>query len=80
MGRVATGALSGAALSAGLGGSLLFGGLAGGTGAVAGTLAGYRARTGLVRALGVPDYVVAVLEDVVAVGGALLVVAAGSIG
>ena len=80
MGRVATGALSGAALSAGLGGSLLFGALAGGTGAVAGTLAGYRARTGLVRALGVPDYVVAVLEDVVAVGGALLVVAAGSIG
>jgi uncharacterized membrane protein len=80
MGRVVAGALSGAALLAGLGESLPLGALAGGIGAVGGTLAGYRARTGLVRALGVPDYVVAVLEDVVAVGGALLVVAAGSIG
>jgi uncharacterized membrane protein len=39
---------------------------------------GYRARTGLVRTFGVPDYVVALLEDVVAVGGALLIVAGGA--
>jgi uncharacterized membrane protein len=79
-GRVISGVFSGAALMAGLGESLALGAVAGGLGAVAGTLVGYRARAGLVRSLGVPDYVVALLEDVVAVGGALLVVAAGSIG
>jgi uncharacterized membrane protein len=78
--RIVSGALAGAALMAGLGGSLGLGAVAGGLGGVAGTLAGYRARAGLVRALGVPDYVVALLEDVVAVGGALLIVAAGPIG
>jgi len=52
----------------------------GALGAVAGTLGGYRARTRLVPALGVPDYVVALAEDVVAVGGAFLIamLAAGS--
>ncbi len=80
VGRILSGALSGAALMAGLGDVPALGAVAGAIGAVAGTLLGYRARTGLVRALGVPDYVVAMLEDVVAVGGALLVVAAGSLG
>jgi uncharacterized membrane protein len=75
--RIVTGALSGAALTAGLGHSLAGGAVAGALGGVAGTLGGYRARTGLVRALGVPDYVVALAEDAVAVGGALLLVAAG---
>jgi len=46
--------------------------------AVAGTLGGYRARTGLVRALGVPDFPIALLEDVIAVGTAFLVLAAGA--
>lgn len=77
IGRILTGGLAGAALTAGLGQSLAAGAVAGGLGAVAGTLGGYRARTGLVRALAVPDYVVALTEDVVAVGGALLIVAAG---
>jgi uncharacterized membrane protein len=77
-GRIVSGALSGAALMAGFGGSLGLGAVAGGLGAVAGTLGGYRARTGLVRTFGVPDYVVALLEDVVAVGGALLIVAGGA--
>ena len=43
-----------------------------------GTLAGYRARTRLVRALELPDYVVAIAEDTVAVGGALLIAASAS--
>jgi uncharacterized membrane protein len=77
-GRIVTGGLAGSALAVGLGGALPLGAVAGGLGAVAGTLAGYRARTGLVRALAVPDYAVAVAEDVVAVGGALLVIAAGA--
>jgi uncharacterized membrane protein len=72
--RVITGAFAGAALTAGLGAGLGLGVIAGAIGAVAGTLGGYRARTGLVRTLGVPDYVVAVAEDLVAVGGGFLVV------
>jgi uncharacterized membrane protein len=77
-GRVLAGGLSGAALAAGLGQSLSAGAVAGALGAVAGTLGGYRARTGLVRALAAPDYVVALAEDVVVVGGALLILAARS--
>jgi len=75
-GRILTGGLAGAALAAGLGESLAGGAVAGALGAVAGTLLGYRARTGLVRALGVPDYVVALMEDAVAFVGAFLVVTA----
>jgi uncharacterized membrane protein len=74
IGRILTGGLAGAALAAGLGQSLPAGAVAGALGAVVGTLGGYRARTGLVQALRVPDYVVALTEDVVAVGGALLIV------
>ena len=74
--RVISGALSGGALAAGVGQSLVAGAVAGALGAVAGTLGGFRARTGLVRALGTPDYVVAVAEDAVAVGVALFVVVA----
>jgi len=77
-GRIVSGALSGAALTAGLGGSLGVGAAAGGLGAVVGTLAGYRARTGIVRALGVRDFPVALAEDSVAVVTALLVVTAGA--
>jgi uncharacterized membrane protein len=77
-GRILAGGLAGAALAAGLAGSLPAGAVAGALGAVAGTLGGYQARTRLVRALQLPDYVVAVAEDVVAVGGALLIVAAGA--
>jgi uncharacterized membrane protein len=74
--RLLTGALTGGALAAGHAGSLAGGAVAGAAGAVVGTFGGYRARTGLVRALGAPDYVVALLEDLVAVGGAILLVLA----
>jgi uncharacterized membrane protein len=74
--RIVSGALAGAALGAGSGNSLPAGAVVGALGAVAGTLGGYRARTGLVRRLGVPDFVVALAEDIVAVGGALLIVSA----
>jgi uncharacterized membrane protein len=77
-GRILTGALSGAALTAGTGGSLAPGALLGALGAVAGTLGGYRVRTRLVPALKVPDYVVALAEDVLAIGGAVLIVAVAS--
>lgn len=73
--RIVTGGLAGAALTAGTGGSLPLGAVLGALGAVGGTLGGYRARTGLVRALGVPDYMIALAEDALAVGGACLILA-----
>ena len=68
--RIATGALSGAALGASHG-SLAGGLVAGALGAVAGTLGGYEARTRLVRATGGKDLPIALLEDVIAVLGAV---------
>ncbi len=50
------------------------GGLLGAIGGVAGAFGGYQARTRLVRALRVPDFVIACLEDAVAIGGGLLIV------
>jgi uncharacterized membrane protein len=70
-GRIVLGALAAATLTAGAGGSAVAGAAAGIVGALAGTFGGYQARTRLVRALGVPDIVVALLEDLVAVGGGL---------
>ena len=76
VGRILAGGLAGAALTAGAGGSLGLGAVLGAIGAVAGTLGGYQARSRLVRALNVPDYAVALAEDVVAIGGAWLILAA----
>ena len=42
--------------------------------AIAGAFGGYRARVGLVRALHVPDFAIAVPEDLIAVGLGLLLV------
>jgi uncharacterized membrane protein len=73
-GRILLGALAAATLTAGAaGGSVALGAVAGAAGALAGTFGGYQARTRLVRALGVPDLVVALLEDLVAVGGGLFI-------
>jgi uncharacterized membrane protein len=71
-GRLVMGALAAATLTAGAGGSVVAGAVAGIAGALAGTFGGYQARTRLVRSLGVPDLVIALLEDLVAVGGAFL--------
>jgi uncharacterized membrane protein len=76
--RILAGGLAGAALAVGAGQSLAAGAVAGGLGGVVGTLGGYQARIGLVRALRVPDYVVALTEDIVAVGGALLITLSSS--
>jgi uncharacterized membrane protein len=71
--RVITGALCGAALGA-PSQALVGGLLAGVIGAVAGTLGGYEARSRLVRAIGGKDLPIALIEDVVAIGGAILIV------
>jgi len=41
---------------------------------VVGAFAGYHARTGLVRALKVRDLPIALLEDAIAIGGAIFIV------
>jgi uncharacterized membrane protein len=71
--RIVTGALSGATIGASAG--LSIGGfIAGVIGAVIGTLGGYETRKGLVASAGGRDLPVALVEDAVAVFGALLIV------
>ena len=68
--RMLLGGLSGAAAAASGSQSMALG-VAGG---IAGAFAGYEVRTRLVRAFEAPDFVIASLEDIVAIGGALLIV------
>src|ERR1700676_2633149 len=72
--RMVTGGLCGAGIAAAGTQSLVVGAILGIVGALIGTFGGYRARTGFVKALKVPDVVIATLEDVVAIGGALFIV------
>jgi uncharacterized membrane protein len=72
--RVVMGALSGAALASAGGQSFVLGAVLGAAGGIAGAYAGYEARTRLVTSLEAPDLVIALLEDLVAIGGGLLIV------
>ncbi len=72
-GRILTGAVSGACLGTS-GGSWIAGLAAGVIGAVAGTLGGYEFRMRVVKATGGKDLPIALLEDAIAIGGALLIV------
>jgi uncharacterized membrane protein len=65
--RIVTGGLSGSCLAVAGGQSLLVGALLGAVGGVVGAFLGYQARTRLVSGLQVPDRVVAIPEDLVAV-------------
>jgi len=69
--RIVSGALCGAALTNGHAGGLIAGALGG----VAGTLGGYEFRARLVKAIGGKDLPIALLEDVIAIGGAIWIVA-----
>jgi len=71
--RILTGGLCGAAFGA-TSHSLIGGFLAGVLGAVTGTLGGYDFRVRLARAIGGKDLPIALLEDAVAIGGAILIV------
>ncbi len=72
--RAVTGGLSGAALCATANKSLAIGAVLGAVGGVIGGFAGYELRTRLVRALSLPAFVVALLEDAVAIGGGFFLV------
>jgi len=70
--RLVTGGVSGAALGAG--GSWVVGLVAGIAGAIVGTLGGYELRVRLVKATGGKDLPIALLGDLIAIAGALLLV------
>lgn len=72
--RIVLGGLSGATLATAGGQGILPGTVLGVIGGVSGAFTGYQVRTGLVKALKVPDLVIALLEDAVAIGGGLFIV------
>jgi uncharacterized membrane protein len=65
--------LTGACVAGGGQGAFL-GAVLGAVGGVVGCFGGYKARTGLVKALGMRDIYVALVEDLVAIAGSLWVV------
>jgi uncharacterized membrane protein len=74
IGRILTGALCGAALGAAGDGSLGAGVALGAVGAIAGAFGGYQVRHRLVKGARLPGIAVALGEDLVAIGGVLLIV------
>jgi uncharacterized membrane protein len=72
--RIVLGGFSGAGVAAAGTQSMALGAVLGVVGSLAGTFGGYEVRTRLVKALKVPDVVIAVLEDAVAIGGGLFIV------
>ena len=72
--RVVLGGLSGACIATAGEMGILAGALLGIVGALVGTFAGYQVRTRLVKALHTPDFVVALIEDLVCIGGSLWIV------
>jgi uncharacterized membrane protein len=73
-GRILLGGLSGATLVSAASPSIFIGAVAGAVGGIVGAIAGYQARINGVKIFHLPDLVVALIEDAVAIGGALLVV------
>jgi uncharacterized membrane protein len=72
--RIVTGGLCGAGLGIAGGATPWLGALAGALGGIAGAFGGYQARIGLVRTLRVPDFAIAVPEDLIAIGLGLFLV------
>src|SRR5262245_34103872 len=72
--RIVTGGLTGACVAAGGGQRAVAGAMLGAAGGVAGCFGGYHARARLVKALGARDLYIALIEDLVAIAGSLLVV------
>jgi uncharacterized membrane protein len=72
--RIVLGALCGASLADAGAQSIALGALLGAAGGIAGAFGGYQVRTRLVKALKVPDIVIALLEDALAIGAGLFLV------
>ena len=73
-GRIVLGALCGATLCAAGGATVAVGAILGGVGGIVGAFGGYRARRDLVAGLRCPDWCIAVIEDLIAVGAGLFLV------
>lgn len=74
VGRIVMGALCGMALCAATQQSMTVGGVAGGIGAIAGAYIGYHVRRLVTTRAKLPDFVVALAEDAVAIASAVYVV------
>jgi uncharacterized membrane protein len=74
VGRIVMGALCGMALCAATQQSMTVGGVAGGIGAIAGAYIGYHVRRLLTTRVKLPDFLVALAEDAVAIASAVYVV------
>jgi uncharacterized membrane protein len=72
--RVVLGCLCAVALATNAGGNLLVPAIVGVGGALIGTFVGYKTRHALVSRAHIPDFAVAIVEDVIAVAGSLLIV------
>ncbi len=72
--RILFGAGCGAALFANADSPMVTGAIMGALGGIAGTFAGYAFRRWLTAQQGLPDFPIALLEDLLAVGGGLLIV------
>jgi|HubBroStandDraft_2_1064218.scaffolds.fasta_scaffold51129_4 uncharacterized membrane protein len=72
--RIVVGFLTGASMAVAGEVSLWLGGLVGAAGAIAGAVGGYQSRAGLVRTLCVADALIAIPEDLVAIGLGLALV------
>jgi uncharacterized membrane protein len=72
--RIVTGGLAGACVSVGGGYGVFAGAGLGVVGGIVGCFGGYHARSRIVRSLRVPDIYIAVIEDLIAIGGSLLIV------
>jgi uncharacterized membrane protein len=72
--RIVTGNLAGACVAIGGGRSAIVGAALGLVGGIAGCFAGYHARAWLVRSRRLPDFYVALVEDLIAIGGSLFIV------
>lgn len=72
--RIVTGGFTGACVSVGGGRSALVGAGLGVLGGIVGCFGGYQARAQLVKSLRQPDFNIALLEDLIAIGGSLFIV------
>jgi uncharacterized membrane protein len=74
IGRIVTGGFTGACVSLGGGRSAFVGAGLGVIGGIVGCFGGYQARARIVKALGQPDFNIALIEDLIAIGGSLFIV------